>query len=77
LPHIATGYPVFLLKGPKMVHIDKLKEVLALMNLSAVSRGAGVPVYVLQRFVNGTSMPRFDTMQRVVDFLTSKGVILG
>lgn len=60
-----------------MVHIDRIKEVLALMNLSAVSRGAGVPVYILQRFMNGSSMPRFDTMQRIVDFLKSKGVILG
>ena len=60
-----------------MAHIDKLKEVLSIMNLSAVAREAGVPVYILQRFVNGTSMPRFDTMQRVIDVLKAKGVNLG
>jgi len=60
-----------------MADIEALRKALSLMNLSVVARGSGVHVNALHRFVRGQSMPRFNTMQKVVDFLKVQGVCVG
>lgn len=52
-----------------MPELDKLRQMLADMNLQAVARGAGVHPNVLYRIMAGASNPRYETVQRIMQYL--------
>jgi predicted transcriptional regulator len=53
-----------------MPELDKLRQMLADMNIQAVARGAGVHPNVLYRIMAGATNPRYETVQRVMNYLT-------
>lgn len=53
--------------------LDKLRELLSVMNLRRVARGAGVHPNTLYRIVNGGGA-RYETVRKVLDFLKIKDV---
>ena len=57
-----------------MPELDKLRQMLADMNIQAVARGAGVHPNVLYRIMAGATNPRYETVQRVMNYLT-KGTV--
>ncbi len=57
-----------------MPELEKLRQMLADMNIQAVARGAGVHPNVLYRIMTGATNPRYETVQRVMNYLT-KGTV--
>jgi predicted transcriptional regulator len=55
-----------------MPELEKLRQMLADMNLQAVARGAGVHPNVLYRIMAGGTNPRYETVQRVMNYLTKE-----
>ena len=53
-----------------MPELDKLRQMLADMNIQAVARGAGVHPNALYRIMAGATNPRYETVQRVMNYLT-------
>ena len=55
-----------------MPELDKLRQMLADMNIQAVARGSGIHPNVLYRIMAGTTNPRYETVQRLVKYLTNR-----
>jgi len=55
-----------------MPELEKLRQMLADMNIQAVARGAGVHPNVLYRIMAGATNPRYETVQRVMNYLTKE-----
>lgn len=53
-----------------MPELEKLRQMLADMNIQAVARGAGVHPNALYRLMAGSSSPKYETVQRVMNYLT-------
>jgi DNA-binding phage protein len=53
-----------------MPELEKLRQMLADMNIQAVARGAGVHPNALYRLMAGSSNPKYETVQRVMNYLT-------
>ena len=52
-----------------MVNLDTLRLMLRDRNLQAVARGSGVHPNSLYRFANGSSSPKYETVQKVLTYL--------
>lgn len=55
-----------------MPDLEKLRQMLADMNIQAVARGAGVHPNALYRLMAGSSNPKYETVQRVMNYLTKE-----
>jgi DNA-binding phage protein len=53
-----------------MPELEKLRQILADRNIQAVARGAGVHPNVLYRLMAGATSPKYETVQRVMAYLT-------
>ena len=51
------------------MEVQKLREVLASMRLSAVAEGAGVSIYALHRIMRPNSQPRAEVVRKVTAYL--------
>ena len=51
---------------------DRIRRAVVDMNVSAVAQGAGVNQGALYRLINGQTCPRYETVQRVWDYLESR-----
>lgn len=52
--------------------LDQIKTMLADRNIRAVSKAAGVHPNAVYRFMNGTTNPKYDTVQRLIAYLNGK-----
>lgn len=55
-----------------MPELDKLRQMLADMNIQAVARGSGIHPNVIYRIMAGTTNPRYETVRRLVKYLTNR-----
>jgi predicted transcriptional regulator len=56
--------------------LDHIREILKLLNLREVSRGAQVHVNTLYRIAAGGEA-RYSTVKRIIDYLQAKGLLNG
>jgi predicted transcriptional regulator len=56
--------------------LDQIREILKLLNLREVSRGAQVHVNTLYRIAAGGEA-RYSTVKRIIDYLQAKGLLNG
>jgi predicted transcriptional regulator len=54
--------------------LEQLREILKLLNLREVSRGAQVHVNTLYRIAAGGEA-RYSTIKRLIDYLRSRGLL--
>ena len=54
--------------------LEQLREILKLLNLREVSRGAQVHVNTLYRIAAGGEA-RYSTVKRLIDYLRSRGLL--
>jgi DNA-binding phage protein len=52
-----------------MPELEKLRSLLADRNIQAVARGAGVHPNALYRLMAGATSPKYETVQRLLDYL--------
>lgn len=55
-----------------MTELEKLRQMLSDMNIQAVARGSGVHPNALYRIMTGSSNPKYETVQRVMNYLITK-----
>lgn len=53
--------------------LERLREILNILNLREVSRGSQVHVNTLYRIANGGEA-RYSTVRRIMDYLQSRGI---
>jgi len=56
-----------------MIDLDTLRLMLTDRNLQVVARGSGVHPNSLYRLVNGSSRPKYETVQKVMTYLERQG----
>ena len=54
--------------------LEQLREILKLLNLREVSRGAQIHVNTLYRIAAGGEA-RYSTVKRIIDYLRSRGLL--
>lgn len=58
-----------------MMTLDELKKILSTMNLKQVARDAGIHYNAIYRLVNGGTNPSYETVQKIIAHLESKGIV--
>ncbi len=56
-----------------MLTLDRIKDLLADCNLSAVAQAVGVHPNTLYRLMDGQE-PKYDTVKRLSDYFEDKGI---
>lgn len=58
-----------------MKSLEEIREILQLLNLSKVAKGAGVHYNAVLRIAKGETNPSYETVQKIIKYLEDQGLL--